>query len=587
MNKSSGSKVHFKKVAWGFLFPISSKGVLNVGLLDSWKTDGQTEGANQQNTEELPRDRSSSDDPIKNTLNSDVCSINNVLMRVQLYYYLDHTGIVEYFQRGIQGWSSVDRRLKSSDLVSNPDLAGFEDGYPDGIPSVYLQWRFQKRLPIEGSFLSVSLGPRPIQYARGQTLLRSATSLIGPSTTSNTSLLSSGGNSSALGSSVLASASSKPDDARLRTAVLRRSRAEKEPCVVPNRLLFSLPVGPNGAMVVRFSHSGEYLAVAAESSSSPMATISTSSASLLPTATPYSIIIFHSNTGKEVFTFPNAHYGVIYDLQWSLDDGYLLSVSSDSTIKVWDVAPLWKLEGGPWESSSSSSATVSNRKNESGGVDGNSEEDQIDQENKPNISSSSLNHENKLEGGLHHENSELDTISKPIIATADSPSFPRIPFCCSICVISPPCFIYCGIFWEYSSSSGSNPSGAANTGRKSTKERFASSKNPTMSMKGSSGVQWSQFYSTSPVLGGENSDMKSTFHRIPPPRIICGSSDGHLRVWEGCNGKFLGYIHVEGEDEKKDDVSNDSRHILASQVFPAHEGRIQSIIIDDRSRYGI
>jgi hypothetical protein len=62
----------------------------------------------------------------------------------------------------------------------------------------------------------------------------------------------------------------------------------------------------------------------------------------------------------------------------------------------------------------------------------------------------------------------------------------------------------------------------------------------------------------------------------PPPRVITGSSDGKLRVWEG--GQFLGYINVPQTSHKShdDDVVIDE---------PAHKDRIQVISIDERSRY--
>ena len=47
---------------------------------------------------------------------------------------------------------------------------------------------------------------------------------------------------------------------RLRSALLKRTRASREPCVVPDKLLYRVDVGNEGAMVVSFSHSGHILA---------------------------------------------------------------------------------------------------------------------------------------------------------------------------------------------------------------------------------------------------------------------------------------------------------------------------------------
>ncbi len=60
------------------------------------------------------------------------------------------------------------------------------------------------------------------------------------------------------------SSKSKAELARIRAAVLKRARGAREPCVVPDKLLCRLDVGPEGAMVVAFSHSGHLLAVASK-----------------------------------------------------------------------------------------------------------------------------------------------------------------------------------------------------------------------------------------------------------------------------------------------------------------------------------
>ena len=49
--------------------------------------------------------------------------------------------------------------------------------------------------------------------------------------------------------------------ARLRSSLLKRTRGPREPCVVPDKLVYRVDVGGNdGAMVVAFSHSGHVLA---------------------------------------------------------------------------------------------------------------------------------------------------------------------------------------------------------------------------------------------------------------------------------------------------------------------------------------
>lgn len=54
----------------------------------------------------------------------------------------------------------------------------------------------------------------------------------------------------------------KDDRFKMKSAALRRTRGPKDPCYVPDRFLYRLEVGPDGAMVVAFSNTGHLLAVA-------------------------------------------------------------------------------------------------------------------------------------------------------------------------------------------------------------------------------------------------------------------------------------------------------------------------------------
>jgi hypothetical protein len=55
---------------------------------------------------------------------------------------------------------------------------------------------------------------------------------------------------------------SKEDRFKLKSAALRRTRGPKDSCYVPDRLLYRLDVGPDGAMVVAYSNTGHLLAIA-------------------------------------------------------------------------------------------------------------------------------------------------------------------------------------------------------------------------------------------------------------------------------------------------------------------------------------
>lgn len=48
--------------------------------------------------------------------------------------------------------------------------------------------------------------------------------------------------------------------ARLRSALLKRNRGTREPCVIPDKLLYRVDVGNEGALSIAFSHSGHVLA---------------------------------------------------------------------------------------------------------------------------------------------------------------------------------------------------------------------------------------------------------------------------------------------------------------------------------------
>ena len=57
------------------------------------------------------------------------------------------------------------------------------------------------------------------------------------------------------------------------------------------------------------------------------------------------------------------------------------------------------------------------------------------------------------------------------------------------------------------------------------------------------------------------------------PRIITGAADGRLRVWEGA--EMLGYVHIVHKE--KDNAEETVDH-------SPHEGQVNAIVIDERSR---
>ena len=110
-----------------------------------------------------------------------------------------------------------------------------------------------------------------------------------------------------------------------------------EPCVLPNRILHRLTPGPSGAMVVQFSHKGHFLAVAGVSRDTPLA--GSSSSHFTGHASPYrgachSVSLTDPDTGTEVWVDGAAHFGVVYDLQWSLSDRYCVTVCVTVCLRV-------------------------------------------------------------------------------------------------------------------------------------------------------------------------------------------------------------------------------------------------------------
>lgn len=81
-----------------------------------------------------------------------------------------------------------------------------------------------------------------------------------------------------------------------------------------------------------------------------------------------------------------------------------------------------------------------------------------------------------------------------------------------------------------------------------------------------SGVFQDQQKSTSGV--SQSADTRSA--GVLVPRIITGGADGKLRVWD--NAEMVGYVVVAGKD--KDERVD----------YSPHEGQINSIVIDERSR---
>ena len=93
------------------------------------------------------------------------------------------------------------------------------------------------------------------------------------------------------------------------------SRLAGQPCRIPNDLLLNLPSGKNGCYSIRFSKSGSYLACGTveENNVSP-------------------VLVYEIPDGKLAAKFVG-HFGLIYELDWSKHDRYILTASNDATAR--------------------------------------------------------------------------------------------------------------------------------------------------------------------------------------------------------------------------------------------------------------
>jgi len=97
-------------------------------------------------------------------------------------------------------------------------------------------------------------------------------------------------------------------------------RTRHEPCKRPDQFLRKLDTEDMGAFRLKFSTSGEFLAVACTFSNSR--TI---------------IKIFEVTTGELLMKL-KGHHDIIHELTWSTDDNILMSASADGSVKIWNVS---------------------------------------------------------------------------------------------------------------------------------------------------------------------------------------------------------------------------------------------------------
>ncbi|KAF4796289.1 Jouberin [Turdus rufiventris] len=95
-------------------------------------------------------------------------------------------------------------------------------------------------------------------------------------------------------------------------------RLPGQACRIPNKHLFSLRGGDMGCFCIRFSHDGRTLAAACAGRNG------------------YPIALYEIPSGQFLREF-YGHLNIVYDLCWSKDNQYLLTASSDCTVRMWKI----------------------------------------------------------------------------------------------------------------------------------------------------------------------------------------------------------------------------------------------------------
>jgi hypothetical protein len=226
------------------------------------------------------------------------------ICRLQLYKYKHDSGLVksQAFYRGLPSFVQAP---------ATPE-----------VPQVYLQYLRQRRTPYPSS-ITMIIGP--VTRPRTEIVLKRP---IAPWEHEKhrmkfqqlaTEAVTDGG--------VGTGASNIMDAAKaevVRRGAMLRSRKPFEQCIMPDKLLHRLHAGTDGALTIKFNNSGSLLAVACCNADFS-----------------FPIRIYDSESGAMRHQF-TGHRSIIYDLQFSPNDKYLVSACADGTTKVWCMGGLAK-----------------------------------------------------------------------------------------------------------------------------------------------------------------------------------------------------------------------------------------------------
>jgi len=319
-----------KRVAWAYLQPVSN-GRLNVGVCPEWKNAANAPLDSARRTERggkgaagagpsapAAEDKDSAPEMIMMSGN------RNKKVKLQLYFTVEHDGVVGALQRGLMGWPAPG--------VEQMDRQGKSDSYPDGIPSVYLQWRRHTHEPIPKGQLVVELGPQEAEFSGNGSGVTTA-AVTGDGSPLRGEMVP------VAAEAELIRSDPKALHNKARSYAIKRLRSPREPCAIPDKMLHRLDVGPEGAMTIKYSTTGHLLAVGSKSPTVP-AVFSGNVASAHVLGEAYSLKMYDTDSGELIWSQECAHHGVIYSIAWSLDNAYVLTASGDGTVKVWDMGAL-------------------------------------------------------------------------------------------------------------------------------------------------------------------------------------------------------------------------------------------------------
>jgi len=299
--KVSGCDNGFVGIAWGFLLPVSRQGRACIGMRGGSIHD---EGLGA-----TPRDFRKSQNTQSSSLYPDA-ELESKRLTLQLFHWnqnIDPIALTQAKHRGILPLTPPARSK---------------------VPSVYLQWYMRQRrvYPVT---LALRIGP--ISRPRSQTVEHRPTNCmqveIGHKTKEqHLGLIDEGDDTEPSEEEEESRAQFNRTSGKhhVSEAVARRLWTPNTKCSLPNKLLLRKSVGREGATALKYSHCGRWLAVACVSGG--------------PSKWPILVFDLHEEDGtaKQCCSLPG-HVSLVHDLDWSLDDRFLVSASSDGSAIVWSL----------------------------------------------------------------------------------------------------------------------------------------------------------------------------------------------------------------------------------------------------------